>query len=105
MSRKKLLRPLIGIAISLVCLVLLGRSVNLDQVGKSLREANLIWLIPAVGVYFVGTFIRSWRWERLLSRHDVPIMDLFRALIIGFTLNDVLPFRLGEIARVFLVAR
>jgi glycosyltransferase 2 family protein len=35
----------------------------------------------------------------------VPVKELFRALVFGLALSDVLPFRLGEIARVFLVAR
>jgi uncharacterized protein (TIRG00374 family) len=105
MSKRKLLRPLVGLAISVVCLVLLARSVNLDSVGNSLREADLRWLAPAILVYFAGTLVRSLRWSRLLSGHRVPLRDLFRALVIGLTLNDVLPMRLGEIARVFLVSR
>src|SRR5581483_3414433 len=105
MSAGKLLRPALGIAISAVFIGLLARSVQLDKVGESLRAFNVALLVPAVALYFAGTAVRSLRWKKLLHGHDVPLRDLFRALVIGLTVNDVLPGRLGEVARIFLVAR
>ena len=54
MSGKKLLRPAVGVIISAACLALVLRSVPLDQVGKSLQQANLIFLFPAVAGGGVG---------------------------------------------------
>ncbi|HZT06652.1 MAG TPA: lysylphosphatidylglycerol synthase transmembrane domain-containing protein [Chloroflexota bacterium] len=105
MSAGRILRPVIGIGISVACLALLARSVPLGDVVSSLRSANLLLLIPAVPLYFLGTAVRSLRWQRLMRGYPVAFPDLFRALVIGLTLNDLLPGRLGEVARIFLVAR
>jgi uncharacterized protein (TIRG00374 family) len=45
------------------------------------------------------------RWKLLLPEHSVPMWTLFRALIVGFTVNNLLPFRMGEVARAYLLAR
>ncbi len=105
MSGRRLLRPALGLIVSALCLVLVLRSVPLDQVGQSLQRANLLFLIPAVALYFAGTAVRSLRWQKLLPGHKLRFPDLFRALVIGLTVNDLLPGRLGEVARVFLVSR
>jgi uncharacterized membrane protein YbhN (UPF0104 family) len=101
----RLLRPVIGILVSLVCLGLFLRSVSPQEVGESLARANPIFLVPAVGVYFVGTLVRSLRWRVLLGPHRVPVPVLFRSLVIGLTVNDLVPAKLGEVARIFLLAR
>src|SRR5207302_2105873 len=48
--------------------------------------------------------VRSVRWQPLLGgKPGAPL--LFRTLVIGLMLNDLLPGRLGEVARVYLLAR
>jgi uncharacterized protein (TIRG00374 family) len=105
LNRRGLVRAAVGIGISAVCLVLLLRGQPLDQIGSRLAAGHLVVLIPAIALYFVGTFVRSVRWRVLLSLHPAPLGLLFRTLVIGLTVNDLLPARLGEVARVFLLAR
>jgi len=105
LSRGSLLRPLIGVAVSVVCLALLLRAVSLAEVTESLRVGNVLVVIPAVALYFAGTLVRSLRWRALLYWHALPVGLLFRSLVIGLMVNDLLPGRLGELARVFLLAR
>ena len=99
------LRPLLGIALSVVCLVLLARTVSLADVGTSLSHGHPAVLVPAVALYFGGIFVRSVRWGLLLPGRRLPPTLLFRTLVIGFMVNDVLPARLGELARIVLLAR
>lgn len=105
MSARGILRPAVGILISGVCLVLLSRTVALDEVAGSLRAANAALLVPAIAVYLLGTLARSLRWKTLLRAYPVPLATLFRTLVIGYMVNDLLPWRLGELARIFLLAR
>src|SRR5688572_23257371 len=100
MSRGRWLRPLVGIAVSGLCVVLLLRAVSLAEVGESLRAGNPLVLVPAVALYFVGSLVRSLRWRALLHHHVVGVWLLFRILIIGLMVNDLAPLRLGEVARV-----
>jgi uncharacterized membrane protein YbhN (UPF0104 family) len=101
----RFLRPLFGIVISGACLFLLARTVALGELLESLRSANPVVLLPAILVYFLGILVRTLRWRALLGRYSVPVGGLFRTLVIGLMVNDVLPGRLGEVARMFLLAR
>jgi uncharacterized protein (TIRG00374 family) len=69
--------------------------------------ANASWwlVVPGIALYFVGVWIRSIRWGLLLPEHDIPVSTLFQTLVIGFTVNNLLPFRMGEVARCYLLAR
>jgi glycosyltransferase 2 family protein len=99
-------RPLLGVALSAVCLIALSRTgVSIEGIGKSLEHGNPAVLVPAVALYFVGLFVRSVRWGLLLPGRRLPPGLLFRTLVIGFMVNDLLPLRLGELARIVLLAR
>ena len=102
----KWLRPLLGFALSLVLLWLLFRNVNTDELLASLRSANYVAVVPAILVYFSGIGVRAVRWRIFLApvaRYSTS--RLYVATIIGFTVNNLMPIRLGEIARAILLAR
>jgi hypothetical protein len=82
------------------------RSTNAAELGAALAGANYLWLVPALAVYFVGVWLRALRWQYLLRPiQRLPAALLFRTIIIGYTANDVLPFRLGEVVRAFVLGR
>lgn len=61
-------------------------------------------MVPAIGVYFVGVWLRAARWRLLMSPFaSVSTARLFRVVLIGFAVNNVLPLRLGEIVRTYLL--
>lgn len=101
------LRLLVPFVISGALLVLLVVSVRgeLDQLPDKLAQADWRLIIPAVALYFVGVAIRSVRWKVLLPGYDVKATTLFQALVVGFTVNNLLPLRVGEVARAYLLSR
>src|SRR5689334_3663601 len=94
-------------ALSAVLVLLLINTVRgeADQLGAALGSANWLMLAPAIGLYFVGVWLRSARWRLLLPAHTVNTSTLFRTLLVGFTVNNLLPLRMGEVARAYLLAR
>jgi len=102
-------RFVIPFAISAALLLLVVNSVRgqSDQLGTALVDASARWqlIVPAIALYFVGVWLRSARWGLLLPEHHVKISTLFRALVVGFTVNNLLPLRMGEVARAYLLAR
>jgi glycosyltransferase 2 family protein len=73
---------------------------------SSLRHANYLWLLPYVGILLLIHLARTLRWGCLLSGMErVPFRKLNAASGIGFMMLLVLPFRLGEFARPFLIAQ
>jgi uncharacterized protein (TIRG00374 family) len=105
MRRKDLVRLAIGLLVSGVCLVLAGRNVSVAELGAAFQTANPIVLAPALGIYTLGILARCMRWRVLLGSYGVRIPMLFRTLLIGLMVNDILPGRLGEIARILLLVR
>jgi uncharacterized protein (TIRG00374 family) len=101
------LRVLIPFAISAGLLFLVISSVwgQAGQLTAALSAADWRLIAPAIGLYFVGVWLRSARWGLLLPEHVVKTSTLFRALVVGFTVNNLLPLRMGEVARAFLLAR
>lgn len=98
--KRKYLQLLLGILISAVFIYLALPGLHLHEVGASLRAANYWWIVPGVAVYFVGLWMRSWRWHYLL-RHLKPVSmrRLFPLVCIGYFGNNVYPFRAGEVIR------
>ncbi|WP_164018780.1 lysylphosphatidylglycerol synthase transmembrane domain-containing protein [Pyxidicoccus trucidator] len=72
----------------------------------SLKAANYAWLVPYCGCLLAIHVFRTLRWGCLLSGLEkVPFRKLNEASGIGFMMLLVLPFRLGEFARPFLIAQ
>lgn len=97
---------LIGLAISGVCIFFAVRGINFSEVGSSLRNASYSYLIPVVGIVVMGLYLRCYRWGiilRSLVAYDQK--TLFSVGSIGFMAVCVLPARLGEFARPYLVKR
>jgi uncharacterized protein (TIRG00374 family) len=79
-------------------------------VAGALTRANFLYLLPAIAVFFCGVWLRSMRWRVLLGpalrAENMPLpptVRLFQVLVVGFTVNNVLPARLGELARAYLL--
>jgi uncharacterized protein (TIRG00374 family) len=98
-------RFVLSFGISAVLLFLLVRNLDGEALGTALRAADWRLVPAAIGLYFVGAWVRSLRWGLLLPEYDVSTWTLFKALIIGFTVNNLLPIRLGEVARTYLLGR
>jgi uncharacterized protein (TIRG00374 family) len=95
-----------GLVISLVCLWLAFRGLDLAAVGRALAGARYGWLLPALALYFAGVWLRAVRWHYLL----LPVARLasarlFPVVVIGYMANDILPARLGELARCYILRR
>ncbi|HEY3111594.1 MAG TPA: lysylphosphatidylglycerol synthase transmembrane domain-containing protein [Chloroflexota bacterium] len=97
----------IGIVVSIFFLWVAFRQVSdVGHLAEALGSANYLWLAPAVALYLLGLLVRGLRWRiLLLPIARIPTGSLFGILSIGFLVNNVLPARLGEIARAILVGR
>ncbi len=95
-----------GIAISVVLLLFFVRQLETGELKTLLAEASYVYLIPAVALYFVGVYFRAYRWQYLLAPlRRFPVRRLYPVVIVGYTANNLLPMRLGELVRSYLLAR
>lgn len=94
----------IGVVISLALLAFLFKGTDLNALGDVFRTANYIFLIPALALYFVGVLARAVRWHFLLrSIKPIGYSRLFQVTTIGYMANDLLPFRIGELVRAYIL--
>lgn len=99
-------RFLIGLAVTAVCTGLLLRLIPWGATREALRSANPALIALAVTCLVASLIAKTVRW-RLLLPDDSPVTTpgLYRILHISFLLNNVLPARLGDVARVTMTSR
>src|SRR5512138_2759194 len=90
----------LGILISVVLLYTSLRGLKIAETWEVLKTAQYLWLIPGVAVYFVGVWVRAWRWHYLLRPlKKIPTHTMFPVVAIGYMGNNVYPARAGEVLR------
>ena len=95
-----------GILLSVLLVVLLLRGIDPAAVGRALAAASYAWIVPLVLLVLSSVWVRAYRWKFLVSGLHRPRMNnLFSATMIGFMANFLLPVRMGEVIRAYLLAR
>ncbi len=96
----------LGLLLSLACLVLVVRGVQWNVVAAALREIHLPLLAAAIGVEFLTFWAIAARWQRLFVPHPAPTRrQLFKILNIAQLVNAVLPAKPGPLVRAYLAGR
>ncbi len=96
----------LGVVISVVFLYIGLRGLRLGEVWTGVRQANYVWLVPAVLVYFVAVWARTWRWHYMLRPlKTISLPQLFPAVVIGYMGNNVYPARAGELIRAYILRK
>lgn len=96
----------LGVLISIFFIWLSLRGLHLDQFWDTVKSANYWWLIPGIGVYFIGMWIRAWRWHYLLGPiKKIPTKVMFPVTTIGYMGNNIYPARAGEVLRAVILKR
>ena len=94
----------IGLGISLFFLFLLFRKIDFHKLLAAFREMDYRYLWPALLFTFVSYFFRAVRWYfLLLPIKKTRLKNLFPATMIGYMANNILPARLGEFVRAYVL--
>jgi len=90
----------LGVVISAFFLYWVLKDIEYAALWQKTREANYWLILPGVGAYFIGLWVRAWRWHYLLRPlKAIPIKKMFRVLAIGYAGNNIFPARAGEVVR------
>jgi uncharacterized protein (TIRG00374 family) len=106
MRRRRLLQAAVLLAIGLLILYGLLRTVHPAQVAQAIGRATPGWMLLGVCAYVLFLVVRSWRWQIILeaSAPAVRLSDVAAVTGIGFAVNSVSPFKLGEVVRIAAIA-
>ena len=101
-SRSQSIRAWIGILISLLCLAAIFLFINPAQIWQALLTADYGYLLLSGVAFIVFMLLRAVRWRFMLAR-QVSYGQVFHIQNIGYMLTNLLPLRIGDVARAVLI--
>jgi uncharacterized protein (TIRG00374 family) len=100
-------RTILSIAVPLAIIVI-AVVLNRDQlrdVPGDIARANPWLILLAFGIYYLGFPLRGWRWTRLLrgAGYKVKVKDGTEILFLSWLVNCIVPAKLGDLYRAYLL--
>jgi uncharacterized protein (TIRG00374 family) len=101
------MRELVSTIIPLVLIALVARNVDWSEATQTIGRSSPLLVGCALAVYYATFPLRAARWARLLREGgaDVGWRDLLRILFLGWFVNSLVPAKLGDLYRSYLVKR
>ncbi len=97
-------RILPGLFVSLAALAIVFSLLDLRKFAQAVRQANLFFLVLGILSDVIWLLVRGAFWRTLLQK-KASYRAAFITVNEGYLLNNILPFRLGEIGRAFLIGQ
>ena len=94
----------LGLMLSCVALAAILRGIRWGELGRAMAQANYWWLLPFVLFETLSLWARAMRW-RVLLEEKIGGGRLFWITNISYFVSNLLPLRIGELARVYLATR
>lgn len=106
LKRRRRAGILLGIFLTLVFLALALHNIDPSKVVVALVNMDYRYVGLALLCTFSGYLLRATRWKIILApAKDISTRSLYPVLMIGFMANNLLPLRVGELARAYLLGR
>jgi uncharacterized membrane protein YbhN (UPF0104 family) len=95
----------LGAALGTLALWLAFRGVDVSALWVTLRAVNYLWVGAALLSVIATTLVVTARWRLLFypDHHERGWLALLGGILVGQMLNLLIPARLGDVARVYLV--
>jgi glycosyltransferase 2 family protein len=94
----------IGLAFSLILIALFLHGTNFREIGNAFADANYLLAFLSLPVYFLAAWFRALRWRYLLRpMKAIGMARLYPIVIIGFMANNLIPARVGELVRAYIL--
>ena len=93
----------LGLFISLAALGFIALQINIERFAAALLGADYQFLLPGAALMLLGLGSRALRWRVLLD-YQLSLRRTFNIMNIGYLVNGILPLRLGEAARIYLIS-
>lgn len=93
----------LGVLVSVACLVWAVGALDWAAVADALAAANIFWVGAGVLIVLVSILARLARWAMLLHPHHYRPNSLLAAMLIGQMLNYFAPARTGDLTRAYVL--
>jgi len=98
----------LGLLISVLSILLIIVFVDLKAVWKNLQKLSWHTAVFISSLYLINMLFRAIRWRNIIRTNrkvDIQFMLVFKALIYGYALNQLLPLKIGEVGRAEYLTR
>lgn len=97
-------RLLIGLLVSAATLYWLARNVPLDETVRAIGRSHPGWLAAAVAMIAATMVVKAYRWGLLFYPvRGLRLESLVSAIFIGYLISTIIPARVGELVRAYLI--
>lgn len=96
------MKQLTSLSISLLILALLWGHIDARAILVAMRDADPLWLAGGIAWVVPLTLVTAWRFA-LLSRTALGLADATRLILSASTLNLVLPSKMGDLAKAWVL--
>jgi hypothetical protein len=101
-------RTILSLVLPIILLVLFARALpgfELDKLPGKILATNPLLLLAALGVFYLGFPLRGLRWTWLLRASGQPlaVRDATEILFISWLVNCLVPAKLGDLYRAYLL--
>ena len=95
----------IGVPLAIIVIALYLNRSSLEAVPGYVSHANPLFLLAAFGIYYAGFPIRGHRWATLLkgAGYRVSTRDATEIVFLSWLVNCVVPAKLGDVYRAYLL--
>ena len=93
-----------GLVISLVSLAAVFYFADFGAMLAAVQQANLLLILATAAISLLWLVVRAFVWRALLQ-NQASVRQTFLTINEGYLLNNLLPFRLGEVGRAYLLSQ
>ena len=104
--RAKLLPAILSYGVAGACLYWVFHDLDFGGLFHSFAGVNWWWIPPAIVFALLVYLVAGWEWQLLLQPAGrLSLVQTTQAIFAGRFANDLLPFHVGYVIRIFLVSR
>lgn len=107
--KSKLLRPgnLIAVIVAVAGIYVFQKNINFGEAISKIGHINIFLFFSAIAIFYISLPLRGHRWKVLLGGSDIhlPQWDLTRYYFLAWFVNCILPARIGDIYRAYLLKK
>ena len=92
----------IGLLFSLILIFISVKDFNIDKLYSAIANVKILYVCISMILLMIAIYLRSLRW-RLFFDDKPDVKILYKAQLIGYFCNNVMPLRIGELIRANLL--
>lgn len=101
---KTIIQIVLGIAVSIICLYFAFRGINIKESIEIVKNIHIPYFIISLILSVLIIALRGLRWECFIPlEKNIKKRTIVMAAYIGYMGNNILPAKLGEVARAYIL--